>query len=116
MTESIARANRFDRRLIWCGAVAAAAVALSFVQVKTTLGVQVPETRIIGIDPSLVDLSGQEPIWRVWWRARGEIVDVEPQWLVTTALTALLAVFAVGILAAIWFALSVEPEQIDEYE
>ena len=77
------------------GAIFAAIVGL--VKVSTSLGVMVPEP-VLG-QP---DLSGSEYIWRVWWRARDDLIDVSPQWLVTTGLIALLTIFVAGMLLAIW--------------
>ena len=72
-------------------------LAVTVIEVPTTLGVKVPQP-VFGEQ----DLSGRERIWRVWWRARDDLIDAEPQWLVTAGLIALLAVFAVGTLFAIW--------------
>jgi hypothetical protein len=73
------------------------AVAVALIEVPTSLGVKVPRP-----DFGQPDLSGSERIWRVWWRARDDLIDVEPQWLVTGGLIALLVVFAAGMLLAIW--------------
>ena len=105
--------TRWDRRWIWCGLIALLGAAASWISVPTTLGVQVPETAIPGIDPSLVDTSGNERIWRVWWRARGEFIELDHQWIVTTGLIVLLAVFAIGTMAAIWIALPPGSESVE---
>ena len=68
------------------------------------------------IDPTLVDTSGNEQIWRVWWRARDDYVQLDQQWLVTLGLCMLLAVFVIGVLAAIWIALSPQAEPTDTIE
>jgi hypothetical protein len=105
--------TRLDRRWVWCGLIALLGAAASWISVPTTLGVQVPETAISGIDPSLVDTSGHERIWRVWWRARGEFIELDHQWLVTAGLIVLLAVFAIGTMAAIWIALTPGSESFE---
>ena len=73
------------------------ALAIAVIEVPTSLGVKVPQP-VFGEQ----DLSGRERIWRVWWRARDDLLDAEPQWMVTAALIVLLLVFAVGTLLAIW--------------
>jgi hypothetical protein len=112
----MARLRRFDRRVLWCGLIAFVAAVVAFLRVPTTLGIKVPETQIRGLDPSLIDVSSHERVWRVWWRARGDLIDVDPQWLLTAGLIVLFAVFVVGTLAAIWFALSPERELIAKAE
>jgi hypothetical protein len=98
------------RRLIWCAAVALIGAAFAFINVPTRLGVQVPETKVPGFDPSLVDLSRHETAWRIWWRAHDQFASVNPQWMLTAGLVILFAVFMSGILAAVWLALSPDPE------
>jgi hypothetical protein len=90
--------------------------ALMLVRVPTTLGVTVPETQIFGFDPAGADPSSHEHIWRVWWRARDDFISVHPQWLLSAGLLALLALFVIGLLAAIWFALSPIAEAVDRAE
>jgi len=105
-----------DRRRLWCGSIALAAAAATWITVPTTLGVKVPETAISGFDQTSIDLTGHERIWRVWWRARDKFIDVHPQWIVTAGLIVLLAIFALGVLAAIWIALSPETEPAEVTE
>ena len=73
------------------------ALATALIEVPTSLGVRVPRPAI-----GQPDLSGSERIWRVWWRARDDLIDVSAQWLVTSGLLVLLAIFAVGMATAIW--------------
>jgi hypothetical protein len=113
---NMAQLRRFDRRVLWFGLIVLAATVAAFLRVPITLGIKVPETQIRGLDPSLIDVSSHERIWRVWWRARGDFIDVDPQWLLTAGLIVLFAVFVAGTLAAIWFALSPERELIAEAE
>lgn len=87
------------RKVITFGMAALFAAAVTFIRVPTTLGVQVPRPETLFTEP---DLSSSEYIWRVWWRARDDLVDVDPQWLVTAGLLAILAVFAAGMVTAIW--------------
>jgi hypothetical protein len=90
--------------------------ALMLIRVPTTLGVRVPETQIFGYDPSLIDTSSHEHVWRVWWRARDDYLTVHPQWTLSAGLLVLLALFVIGLLAAIWFALSPVAEAVDRAE
>ena len=105
-----------DRRRLWCALVAVAGYGVAMIPVPTTLGVKVPETAIPGIDPSLVDTSGNDQIWRVWWRARDDMIEAGPQWMLTAALTLLLVTFVVALLAAVWFALAPDHGQPDSSE
>ena len=108
--------HRLDRRWIWCAVIALAGVVAALIRVPITLGVQVPETRIPGFDASLVDLSSNEHIWRVWWRARHDFIHLQPQWLLTGLLAALLLVFVAGTISLIWFALAPQPEPVEPAE
>jgi hypothetical protein len=109
-------AKHRDLRWLWCALVLVIGAAVMLLRVPTTLGVQVPETRIPGLDPSLIDTSSNEHIWRVWWRARHDYLTVHPQWLVSAGLLILLALFVIALLAAIWFALSPGTEAVDRAE
>jgi hypothetical protein len=105
-----------DRRWLWCAVIALFGVIVSWIYVPTRLGVKVPETAIPGIDASTIDLTGRERIWRVWWRARDDFIEMDPQWIMTIGLIVLFAIFALGVLAAIWIALSPETETVDVQE
>lgn len=105
-----------DRRRLWCAVIVVLGVIVAWIYVPTRLGVQVPETAIPSIDPTSIDLTSRERIWRVWWRARGDFIDVNPQWIMTAGLFVLLAVFLIGVLAAIWIALSPESDTFDAHE
>jgi hypothetical protein len=109
-------AERRDLRWLWCALVLLAGAALMVIRVPITLGVKVPETQISGYDPSLIDVSSHEHVWRVWWRARDDYLAASPQWLLSAALLVLLAVFVIGLLAAIWIALSPIAEAVDGTE
>lgn len=37
----------------------------------------------LGVEAPAWDKSGTEYVWRVWWRARDSMVQVEPGWLFT---------------------------------
>ena len=106
-------AKHRDLRWLWCVLVLVIGAAGMLLRVPTTLGVKVPETRIPGLDPSLIDTSSNEHIWRVWWRARDDYLTVHPQWLMSAGLLVLLALFVIALLAAIWFALSPGTEAVD---
>ena len=84
------------------------AVAVALVRVPTSLGVKVPEPATFATEP---DMTVREYIWRVWWRARDDLIDVDPQWLVTAGLIALLVVFAAGTLLAIWLVSGVPADE-----
>jgi hypothetical protein len=116
MIEEQPMEHRFDRRWIWCGLIALVGLVAALVRVPTRLGVQVPETRLPGFSPSLVDLSSNEHIWRVWWRARHEFISLHPPWLLTTGLALLLVIFVAGVLCLVWFALAPGPEPAETVE
>ena len=97
MDEPMGEARLGPRTLVTLAIAASFAIGAAIVQVPTSLGVEAP--RPVFGEP---DLSSSEYIWRVWWRARDNLINVNPQWLVTGSLLALLAVFAAGTLAAIW--------------
>ena len=99
MTEST-NSSRFSPQLIATSIAAVAFAAfVGLVKVPTTLGVKVQQPNSSTIEP---DMTGKEYIWRVWWRARDDLIDFSPQWIVTAGLIALLAIFAAGMLLAIW--------------
>lgn len=82
--------------------------ALALLRVPTYLGVKVEEAnRQAGVGQTVLDKRGDEYLWRVWWRARGDFVVVDPSWLLGAALLLGLAVFVVGIFAAYRIALSI---------
>jgi hypothetical protein len=50
------------------------------------------------------------------WRARDDYLTGHPQWTLSAGLLVLLALFVIGLLAAIWFALSPVAEAVDRAE
>lgn len=84
-------------RVVWATTVLVAAALIALVRVPTYLGVEAP----------IYDKRGNEYLWRVWWRARDDFVDVSPSWLLGAALLVGLVVFVVAILAAYRVALSI---------
>jgi hypothetical protein len=54
------------RWLVWAVAVAAFTGYVALARVHTRLGVDAPSW----------DKNGRENVWRVWWRARHEVVDI----------------------------------------
>lgn len=112
MTTISSHRSGYGPRLAFTAAVGAIfAVAIAFVRVPTSLGVQAPEPASFFVER---DLSGREYIWRVWWRARDDLIDVNPQWVVTAGLVAMLALFAVGAILAIWLVTKPIPISDDE--
>lgn len=99
MTDAVRQTGRSARAVVTLTIAAIIAAAIAFVRVPTSLGVKAPRPETIFTEP---DLSGREYIWRVWWRARDDLIDAQPQWLVTGGLIAILAVFAFGMLLAVW--------------
>jgi hypothetical protein len=99
MADAVRQSGRSARAVVTLTIAAIFAAVIAFVRLPTSLGVKVPRPETIFTEP---DLSGREYIWRVWWRARDDLIDAQPQWLVTGGLIALLAIFALGTLLAIW--------------
>ena len=85
------------RRIVWAATVVIAVAVFALVRVPTHLGVEAP----------INDKRGSEYLWRVWWRARDDMIDVSPSWLFGVVLMMALVVFLVGILAAYRIALSI---------
>ena len=106
MTE---RCRHLNSRTVGCIAVAIAGLILSWIRIPTSLGVKVVATA--GLGGIEYDKTGHERIWRVWWRARDDIFEVHAQWLLTAAFIAMLAVFLMCTLAAVWIALSPEESE-----
>ena len=103
--------RRLDWRWIVCGLIAVTGAAAMLIRVSTTLGVKVPETNVPGLDPSFIDTSGSERIWRVWARAHGDLIGVSPAGILSAGLLILLAIFAGALLLAIWIALTPEQQE-----
>ncbi len=96
------------RWLVWALTVTFAMAVVALVRVPTHLGVKVVEANQNSQSAlTSSDFRGRDYLWRVWWRARGDFVDVSPSWLLGLALIAGLAVFVVGIFAAYRIALSI---------
>ena len=64
-------------------------------QVTTNLGAEAP----------IWDKSGRDYVWRIWWRARHEIVDFGPSWGFTVVYLALALAFIALSVLAVWIAL-----------
>jgi len=108
MTNEPPRASPSTGTIVWAatGLVATALVAL--IRVPTHLGVKVVEANPDS-EATLTssDFRGSDYLWRVWWRARHDMVDVSPSWLLGLALLGALVVFLIGVLAAYRLALSI---------
>ena len=99
-------------RVVWAVTVLVTVAAVALLRVPTHLGVKVEEANGTSrFRSTVLDKSGNEYLWRVWWRARGEFVDVNPSWMLGAALLAGLMVFVVGIFAAYRIALSIPSTQ-----
>ena len=95
---------RVDARIAGIVLVAIAGLILALIRIPTSLGVRVePTTGIGGFE---YDKSGHERVWRVWWRARDDLFDLQTQWPLTAGLIVLFSIFVTGVLAAVWIALS----------
>lgn len=117
MTSSERGGRPSTARLVGAATVVAALALVALVRVPTHLGVKVEEAnRTAAFNTGLRDYRGSEYLWRVWWRARDQFIDVGPSWLLGLALLAGLMVFLVGVLVAYRIALSlpsdVEPRDV----
>ena len=108
MTNEPTRASPSTGTIVWAVTVLVAAALVALVRVPTHLGVKVVE---VNPDSEATlpssDFRGSDYLWRVWWRARDDMVDVSPSWLLGLALLVGLVVFLVGIFAAYRLALSI---------
>jgi hypothetical protein len=96
---------------------AIAGIGFALIHVPTSLGVKVPEAIDLYGITTTVDKSGNDAIWRVWWRARDQIFDLHRQLPMTIGLLLLLTTFVTCLLGCVWFALSIpvsDPESIRE--
>ena len=108
MTPDSTRASPSRATLVWAGTVLAAAALVALIRVPTHLGVKVVEAnRDSEATLTSSDFRGSDYLWRVWWRARDDMVDVSPSWLLGLALIGGLVVFLVGVFAAYRLALSI---------
>jgi hypothetical protein len=87
--------GRMARWAIWAVATAVFIAFVAFVRVPTYLGVAAPSW----------DKEGYEHVWRIWWRARGEMVDIERTWLFSALLFGSVAVIVVAASLALWLIL-----------
>jgi len=96
------------RSIVWAATVLVTAALVVLTRVPTHLGVKVVEANL-NAEATLTtsDFRGSDYLWRVWWRARDDMVDVSPSWLLGVALLGGLVVFLVGIFAAYRLALSI---------
>lgn len=107
MTPERPRASPSTRTVVWAVTVLVAAALVALVRVPTHLGVKVVEANPDSeATLTSLDFRGNDYLWRVWWRARDDMVDVSPSWLLGLALLVGLVVFLVGIFAAYRLALS----------
>jgi hypothetical protein len=81
-------------------------VFIASVRVPTYLGLVAPAW----------DKEGIEYVWRVWWRARAEMVDVEQTWLFSALLIGLSVVVVVAASTALWLILVSEDPADDAPE
>ena len=96
------------RRVVWAATVAVAVAVVGLLRVPTHLGVKVVEANSAApFTTPAMDFHGRDYLWRVWWRARDDMIDVSPSWLLVVALLVGLAVFVVGVFAAYRLALSI---------
>jgi len=108
MTNEPPRASPSSGTVVWAATVLVAAALVALVRVPTHLGVKVVEANP-NSEATLTssDFRGSDYLWRVWWRARDDMVDMSPSWLLGLALLAGLGVFVVGVFAAYRLALSI---------
>lgn len=93
--------------------VAWGAVSIAFVVfvvlggVHTYLGVKVKPTVVtIGsFQTERLDMNGHEHVWRIWWRARHEMMNLGSGWGFPVLLTTLGLLFIVLSIFSIWVAL-----------
>jgi len=96
------------RQLVWVATLAVAVAVVGLLRVPTHLGVKVVEANSAApFTTPAMDFHGRDYLWRVWWRARDDMIDVSPSWLLVVALLVGLAVFVVGVFAAYRLALSI---------
>ena len=112
MSDATRTARLTAARIVWSVTLLLTVATFALLRVPTHLGVKVEEASSTSRFRQMVlDKSGNEYLWRVWWRARGEFVDVGSSWLLGVVLLAGLAVFVVGIFAALRIALSIPSTQ-----
>lgn len=86
---------RTIRWIVWAGSLVVFAVFTGVSRVHTRLGVEAFPW----------DKNGREYVWRVWWRARDNMITVDPPWVFTAAFFALVGLFVVFSVLAFWIAL-----------
>lgn len=89
------RPSRAARLLLWAALSAAFVAFIAVSRVNTYLGVEAPT----------YDKRGREYVWRVWWRARHDVMDAGPSWGFSLVLLVLVALFLLGCVLALWIAL-----------
>lgn len=85
-----------QRWLIWLAALVIATALAVLRSVTTNLGVEALARS---------DKQGRDYVWRIWWRARHEIVDFGPAWGFTVIYVGLALAFVVLSALAVWVAL-----------
>ncbi len=88
-------ARRRVRWFVWAAGAALFSAFILLGRVHTRLGVEAP----------VWDKSGREYVWRVWWRARHQIVSFGPESAVTFVYIALAVAFIALCILAVWLAL-----------
>ena len=83
------------RWLVWAIAVAVFTGYVLVVRVHTRLGVEAPR----------LDKDGRDYVWRAWWRARYDIVDVGSDTAVVVAYVSIAVIFLALCALACWVAL-----------
>lgn len=83
------------RWIVWLGALVLFAGFSVLPRISTNLGVEAPSS----------DKSGHDHVWRIWWRARHEIVDFGPAWGFTIIYLALALAFVALSALVVWIAL-----------
>lgn len=98
--------GRRSRLAIWITLLAGFAAFASLARVTTNLGVEAP----------VWDKQGREYVWRIWWRARHQIVDFGPSWSFTLIYILLVLAFIALSVAAIWVALVPDEQATSDAE
>jgi uncharacterized membrane protein len=102
--------GRDVQRLVFGVTLLAALALLALTRVTTYLGVKVVEARGSNSYIPPAYFRGREYIWRVWWRARDDMVDISPSWLLGAALILMLVAFGAAVIAAFRLALAIPPD------
>lgn len=89
------RSSRSLRWVVWGVSVAVFAAFSTLGRVHTHLGVKAVAW----------DKDGREYVWRVWWRARDDIIDLNPAWVFSGFYVVMIVAFLGLSALAFWLAL-----------